>query len=44
MITKETGMAKNRMKQKANKHRTKREVAVGDYVYLKLEPYINTQA
>lgn len=31
--------AQNRMKQLADKHRSERELAVGDWVYLKLQPY-----
>ena len=30
------------MKHQADKHRSKREFAVGDSVYLKLQPYIHT--
>lgn len=32
-------LAQNRMKQQAYSKRTKRESAVGDWVYLKLQPY-----
>ncbi|GJV46329.1 putative nucleotidyltransferase, ribonuclease H [Tanacetum coccineum] len=32
--------AQNRMKQQADKHRTKREFEAGSWVYLKLQPYI----
>ena len=34
--------ASPRMKHQADKNRSKREFAVGDYVYLKLQPYIQT--
>lgn len=32
-------MAQNKMKQQADKKRSKREFAVGDWVYLRLQPY-----
>jgi hypothetical protein len=32
--------AQQRMKQQANKHRQEREFQVGDWVYVKLQPYI----
>jgi hypothetical protein len=32
--------ARNRMKQQADKHRSDWEFAVGEFVYLKLQPYI----
>ena len=32
--------AQHRMKQQADKHRLEREFAVGDWVYLKLQPYV----
>lgn len=32
-------MAQNRMKQMADKHRSEREFNIGDWVYLKLQPY-----
>jgi hypothetical protein len=34
--------AQHRMKQQADKHCTEREFAVGDQVFLKLQPYIQT--
>src|SRR4051812_17599788 len=34
--------AQNRMIQEADKHRTDRIFAIGDYVYLKLHPYKQT--
>lgn len=34
--------AQNRMKQQANAHRTERSFAVGSWVYLKLQPYVQT--
>jgi ribosomal protein L21E len=34
--------AQQRMKQQADKHRSEREFAVGDSVYLKLQPYVQT--
>ncbi len=32
-------MAQNRMKQQADKHRKEKEYGVGEWVYLKLQPY-----
>ena len=32
--------AQHRMKQQADKHRLERKFAVGDWVYLKLQPYV----
>jgi hypothetical protein len=34
--------AQQRMENQANKHRSEREFAVGDQVYLKLQPYVQT--
>ncbi|KAK9073612.1 hypothetical protein SSX86_007936 [Deinandra increscens subsp. villosa] len=33
-------VARNRMKQLADRHRSERTFAVGDWVYLKLQPYV----
>ena len=35
-------MARNRMKQQADQKRSEREFAVGDWVYLRLQPYKQT--
>jgi len=34
--------AQKRMKSQADKHRSEREFAVGDWVYLKLQPYVQS--
>jgi hypothetical protein len=33
-------IAQHRMKQQAGKHHQERQFSVGDWVYLKLQPYI----
>lgn len=42
MLSQRLHRVQQRMKHQADKHRSKREFAVGDFVYLKLQPYIQT--
>lgn len=44
MIKEHLVQAQNRMKQLADRHRTEREFLVGDWVYLRLQPYRQSSA
>lgn len=42
LIQQQLARAQNRMKMQADKHRTKRSFDVGTWVYVKLQPYVQT--
>jgi hypothetical protein len=42
LIHQHLARAKNRMKMQADKNRTERTVNIGDWVYVKLQPYVQT--
>jgi len=42
LVQQHLSRAQKRMKSQAGKHRLEREFAVGDWVYLKLQPYVQS--
>jgi len=42
LILQQLNHAQQRMKEQADSHRSEREFSVGDFVYLKLQPHIQT--
>jgi hypothetical protein len=42
LIQQQLARAQNRMKLQADKHRTERSFEVGTWVYVKLQPYVQT--
>lgn len=42
LIRQHLDRAKERMIKSANQHRSERQFAVGDWVYLKLQPYVQS--